>query len=96
MIKNDLMKVSVWDTYVPRKNGRSMHFDILVPSELQDPGTVFDYGREYLATKPFWTGTLTAKECRFCHMETAPPEVEASILEKGFHIIEMENCNSFD
>lgn len=73
-----------------------MHFDILVPSKLGDPEAVFGYGREYLATKPFWTGNLTALECRFCHMETAPPEVEASILEKGYHIIEMENCGPFD
>lgn len=90
------MKVSVWDTYVPRKNGRTMHFDILVPSTVDDPGTVFDFGRQYLESKAFWTGTLTSKECRFCHMETAPKEVEEAIVKKGFHIIEMENCTAFD
>lgn len=86
------MKISVWDTYVPRNNGTIMHFDILVPDELQDQEIIFNYGREFLDSKPFSTQNLTSKECTFCHMEQANPEIEDQIKAKGYYIIEMENC----
>ncbi len=86
------MKVSVWDTYVPRKDGEVMHFDILVPSTLTDEETIFGFGKQYLATKPFATGELSSKECRFCHIEHATEDMIASIENHGFSIIEMENC----
>lgn len=86
------MEVSVWDTYVSRKDGKVMHFDILVPSDLKDTDTIFGYGMEYLKTKPFTTGKLSTEECRFCHMESAPPAVVEGIEDDGYFIIEMENC----
>jgi len=30
------MKVAVWDTYVTRKEGNIMHFDVIVPEEIKD------------------------------------------------------------
>jgi len=87
------MQISVWDTYVQRNDGALMHFDILVPSDLQDEETIFDFGKQYLASKTFKTGSLTAKECRFCHIEEASAEMVEAIKSKGFFIIEMENCN---
>jgi hypothetical protein len=69
-----------------------MHFDILVPSELTEEKTIFGYGKEFLKGKAFPTGELSAKECRFCHVENASEEVIHNIKKQGFHIIEMENC----
>ena len=69
------MKVSVWDTYVKRKEGKIMHFDILVPSELKDEQMIFDYGKEFLKGKSFHTGELSSKECEFCHIEQATDEM---------------------
>ena len=43
-------------------------------------------------TKAFKTGKLTAKECSFCHIENASEEMMESIKEKGYALIEMENC----
>jgi hypothetical protein len=86
------MKISVYDTYVPKDSDTVMHFDILVEEKtLVDD--VYAYGKEYLASKNLPNYTLTTSECRFCHMETAPKEVENSINKKGYYIIEMENCN---
>jgi len=34
------MKVSVWDTYVPREDGLTMHFDVLVPDTVTTAETV--------------------------------------------------------
>ena len=86
------MKVAIWDTYVHREDGNVMHFDILVPDHLKNEKEIFAFGKEYLKTKPFATANLSAKECRFCHMETAPKMVVEEISKKGYYIIEMENC----
>ncbi|PRX57842.1 DUF2024 family protein [Flagellimonas meridianipacifica] len=87
------MEVSVWDTYVPREDGKVMHFDILVPSDLKDTNTIFGFGKEYLTSKSFKTGKLSSEECRFCHMQSAPPGVVEGIQLDGYFIIEMENCS---
>lgn len=86
------MRVSVWDTYVKRADGKVMHFDILVPSTITNAHAIYNYGHKYLSSKPFQTKSLTSKECRFCHMETAPENIEEAILKEGYYIIEMENC----
>ncbi|MDD4778369.1 MAG: DUF2024 family protein [Fermentimonas sp.] len=31
--------------------------------------------------------------CTFCHIETLKPENEAEIIQKGYYIVEMENCD---
>lgn len=87
------MEVAVWDTYVPRLDGKIMHFDILVPSTLKDTQTIFGYGRDYLSTKSFKAGELSAKECTFCHIQSASLEIRERIAKDGYYIIEMENCH---
>ncbi|MEW7293071.1 DUF2024 family protein [Aquimarina sp. 2304DJ70-9] len=87
------MKVSVWDTYVPRKNGTIMHFDIVVPSNVKDEQIIFEYGKEYVKTKEYEAYDLATKECRFCHIEQATHEMISKIQEKGYFIIEMEHCD---
>ena len=87
------MKIAVWDTYVEREDDYIMHFDILVPDTLTDEQTIFNYGKTYLKNKSFETYELTAKECRLCHIEDATAEIIESIKEKGYFIIEMENCD---
>lgn len=86
------MKVAVWDTYVTRKDGKIMHFDILV-NENDKAEEVFEYGKNYLKTVSQEGQVLTSKECKFCHIDKAPETIEKQILENGFSIIEMENCN---
>ncbi|SMG37824.1 DUF2024 family protein [Arenibacter troitsensis] len=86
------MKISVWDTYVPREDGKTMHFDILVPSTMEEMESILGYGREYLSSKPFQTAELSSKECNFCHLEQAPEAIADIIHKKGYYIIEMENC----
>jgi hypothetical protein len=86
------MKVAVWDTYVKRTDGRTMHFDILVPDTLKNADTIYQYGHQYLKNKPVLASTLTTSECKFCHIEQATPEVEASVNKNGYHIIELKHC----
>mgnify|MGYP000669283700 CR=1 FL=1 len=87
------MKVAVWDTYVEREDGHTMHFDILVPSHITNEQTIFKYGMDYLKTKPFKTNQLTTNECRLCHIEQASEAMITAIEKDKYTIIEMENCN---
>lgn len=87
------MQVAVWDTYVTKNDGSIMHFDIIAPSEIKDSNVIFAYGLEYLKEKGQENQPLTSKECSFCHIETVSPHWEAKIKDKGYFILEMENCN---
>jgi Domain of unknown function (DUF2024) len=87
------MQVAVWDTYVTKKDGTVMHFDILVPAKLKDEEMIYNYGKDFLTTKNQQGQPLASKECRFCHIEEATEEIVSSINEKGYYIIEMQGCN---
>lgn len=87
------MKVAVWDTYVTKKNGEIMHFDIIAPDNVKNTETIYGYGRAYLATKGQEGQSLTSKECRFCHIESLRPAWADLIAKQGYFIIEMEGCN---
>ena len=86
-------KVNVWDTYVQKKDGSTMHFDILAPVEIKDTTTIYQFGKEYLKTKGLEYQPLTSEQCRLCHVETLRQEWETAIKLKGYYIIEMEGCN---
>lgn len=86
------MQVAVWDTYVTKKDGMIMHFDIIAPEEVKDAETIYNYGREYLKSKGEEGQPLTSEECTFCHIEFLKPEHEEEIKTKGYYIVEMENC----
>lgn len=86
------MQAAVWDTYVNKKDGSTMHFDIIVPAEVKDASLIYSYGRTYLAGKGQAGQPLTSKECTFCHIETLQPDWASAISEKGYFIYEMENC----
>lgn len=85
-------KVNIWDTYVPKKEGGVIHFDIVAPAAITDPEQIYEFGRQYLITKDQEGQPVTAKECRLCHLETLRPEWETAISDNGFFIIEMEGC----
>lgn len=87
------MKVAVWDTYVTKKEGNVMHFDIIAPAIIYDQETIYTFGKEYLLSKNQGDQPLTSKECQFCHIEMASNEMIESIHQKGYYIVEMQNCN---
>ena len=87
------MKVAVWDTYVTKKDGNIMHFDILALEDIKDVTVIYKYGKDYLKSKDEEGQLLSSKECSFCHIETIRTQWEADIKKQGYFIIEMENCN---
>ena len=92
-MKETVNKVSVWDTYVIKDDGVTMHFDIVVPTLIKDANVVYEYGQSYLKSKELLGLELNAKQCQFCHIEQLRPAWETAIEEKGYFIIEMEGCN---
>lgn len=72
------MKVAVYDTHVVKKNGKPMHFDIIVP-EGESHDRVLEFGHEYLKRVGQEGQTLTTRECEFCHVESASAEIERAI-----------------
>lgn len=86
------MQVGVWDTYVTKKDGSVMHFDIIAPSEINDSAVIYNYGLEYLKEKGQENQPLTANECSFCHIESLRTQWAVAIEQKGYFILEMENC----
>lgn len=87
------MKVAIWDTYVQRKDGKEMHFDIIVPDKT-DLQKIIDYGLAYLNSKPFTTEGISATECIYCHTEEENKEkILNEIKDYGFSIVELTNCD---
>ena len=93
MEKMSQRKVNVWDTYVTKKDGGIMHFDIIAPVDMNDPSLIYTYGEQYLKIKGQEGQPLSSEQCRLCHIEHLKPEWEVEIGEKGYTIIEMEGCN---
>jgi hypothetical protein len=86
------MKAAVFDTYVPKKEGGLMHFDIIVP-ESTPVALVHSFGKAYLNEKEQASQPLTTQECWFCHIEQATDEMLAAFAQKGYYILEMQGCN---
>lgn len=85
------MKVAVWDTYAKAKDGRVLHFDIIVPEYLTNASTIFQYGKEYLASLGEAESEIHSKNCQFCHIEEPSEDVKKAIQQKGYYIYRMED-----
>ncbi len=86
------MEVAVFDTYVKKKDGGLMHFDIIVAADTHYE-KVLHFGKAYLRTKSQGSQPISAKECRFCHLEEVVPNWKRKIEQQGYYIYEMEGCH---
>ncbi len=87
------MECAVYDTYVKRKDGKTMHFDVVVEASTPHEKAI-EYGKQYLEDAGQANQKMTQEECQFCHIQDAPPIVEKDILSKGYYIQKMEGCPS--
>jgi Domain of unknown function (DUF2024) len=90
-LKNVSMECAVYDTYVSKKDGKIMHFDVVVEANTPHEKAI-EYGKEYLASVGQEGQKMTQEECQFCHVQEAPPMVENDIKGKGYYIQKMEGC----
>ncbi|MGI0036982.1 MAG: DUF2024 family protein [Nitrososphaera sp.] len=85
------MECAVYDTYVTKKDGRIMHFDVIVEASTEH-GKAIEYGKQYLVSVGQSGQKMTSEECQFCHIQAAPPFVEKAISQSGYWIQKMEGC----
>ncbi len=83
------MQVAVFDTYVRKPDGVTVHFDIIVPKDLP-PEQAIAFGEKHVeAFLP--EGKISARECQFCHIEEPSPEMILAIESQGYFILEFED-----
>ena len=85
------MECAVYDTYVTKKDGRIMHFDVIVEANTPHEKAI-EYGKEFLQEVEQGGQKMTQEECQFCHIQEAPPMVEKSIKDSSYYIQKMEGC----
>ena len=85
------MECAVYDTYVTKKDGRIMHFDVIVEANTPHEKAI-EYGKEFLQNVDQGEQKMTQEECQLCHIQAAPPMVEKSIRDNGYYIQKMEGC----
>ena len=64
------MECAVYDTYVTRKDGEVMHFDVVVEANTAHEKAI-EYGKKYLASVGQEGQKMTQEECQFCHVQEA-------------------------
>ena len=84
------MQIHVYDTYVKAKDGHIMHFDVF--TAVKDDQKAVEYAKEWLTSIGEGDADVSSKECRFCHSQSAPPDVIDAINNTGYYIYKMEGC----
>jgi len=87
------MKLDVFDTYATHNDGKKMHFDVLLPqgADLADPR---QFAMQWLQEIGIQAASIQLDSCRFCHSESAYPEIEQTLNSRGYAILQMEGCPS--
>ena len=84
------MDFHVFDTYVKSKDGHTMHFDVITDKKENDKA--IEFAKKWLKSIGEENAIVTLEECRFCHSQSVPEEIEIEIMTDGFYISKMEGC----
>lgn len=84
------MDFHVFDTYVKAKDGHTMHFDVVTDNS--DVEKAIFYAKEWLNTIGEENSKVTTEECKFCHTQSVPEDIEIEIMTNGYFISKMEGC----
>ena len=84
------MDFHVFDTYVKVKDGHIMHFDEI--TDKKETEKAIEYAKKWLTSIGEYDAKVTLEECRFCHSQSVPEEVEIEIMTDGYYISKMEGC----
>ncbi len=85
------MKIDVYDSYAQTRQGHVMHFDVFVETNTSAEQAL-QYGKNWLESIGENAAGLNQSHCNFCHSEVANPEVQLSIKNDGYFILQMEGC----
>ncbi|MEN0105557.1 MAG: DUF2024 family protein [Pseudomonas sp.] len=82
------MKVNVFDTHVRTRDGRYLHFDVLI--EGHDQARANQFATQYLADRGITDADVEQSRCQFCHTEPAHPQIAAAVANQGYYILELQ------
>jgi hypothetical protein len=85
-----MMSIKVFDTHVRTKDGRYLHFDVLI--ENNDPELAKSYARRFLDEQGIQDEDIAQDRCQFCHVEPGNPQVAAAISQQGYFILKLQGC----
>lgn len=85
------MNIDVYDTYATSKAGKTIHFDVFLPSG-GGKEAALRYAHAFLQSIGETAQALKSERCRFCHTERANSAVEEEIAKSGHYILQMEGC----
>ena len=84
------MDFHVFDTYVKAKDEHTMHFDVV--TDTSDIKKAISFAKEWLKSIGEESSTVTANECKFCHTQSVPEDMEIEIMTDGYSISKIEGC----
>ncbi|KAF6247927.1 DUF2024 domain-containing protein [Nitrosopumilus sp. b3] len=84
------MDFHVFDTYVIAKDGHTMHFDVVTDNS--DTEKAISFAKEWLKGIGEETAKVTTEECRFCHTQSVPEDMEIEIMTNGYYIQKIDGC----
>ena len=84
------MEFHVFDTYIKAKDGHTMHFDVV--TDRKESEKAISFAKEWLESIGEETATVTTEECKFCHTQSVPDDMEIEIMTNGYFIAKMEGC----
>lgn len=84
------MEFHVFDTYVKAKDGHIIHFDVV--TDRRESEKAISFAKEWLESIGEETATVTTEECKFCHTQSVPDDMEIEIMTSGYFIAKMEGC----
>jgi len=85
------MQATVYDTYVKRKDGVEMHFDVLIDDNGESLEKALSGAKKYLDSVGETGAEITSEQCRRCHVTTPTVEQVKAISESGYFILKMGN-----
>ena len=84
------MEFHVFDTYVKSNDGHTMHFDVITDKNSEQKA--IEYAKKWLSSIGEENAKVTSDECKFCHTQSVPEEIEIEIMTNGYFISKMEGC----
>ena len=84
------MDFHVYDTYVKAKDGHTMHFDVVTDKD--DTEKAISFAKEWLKEIGEDSAIVCTEECKFCHTQSVPDDMEIEIMTNGYHIEKIDGC----
>ncbi len=84
------MDFHVFDTYVKAKDGHTMHFDVV--TDTSNTEKAISFAKEWLNGIGEEAAKVTTEECRFCHTQSVPEDMEIEIMTNGYYIQKIDGC----